>query len=156
MFLYKGIKLIEKCSQFFLMLSYSFSRNRFWPAKANLHFKVRVIMLLAFGTIFPIIDYGYYRDQYYSLGLTMDSLHTVYYFMKLPVCITSILLMHIKSREIITFLNTSLKLTAEFEKLTGRKIYYKVLNWWSYILVIFFLFGGAMYLVSMLNDYGKF
>lgn len=152
----QSIKPVDYYSHIYFMVPYSFSNNTYQATQMNTWFFIRLLSFLTFATCFPIFDYVLYRIEYALLGATLNTLHSMYYFMKLLVFIVVILLPHIMRKGFIDFLNNSIDLDATFEKLIGQKPYYMSLNKRAYFMIACSFLEGGLYSSSLVMDYGKY
>lgn len=151
----QSIKPVDYYSQIYSMVSYSFKNNTYHATKMNTWFFIRLLSFLTFATCFPLFDYVLYRNEYALLGLTLNTLHSMYYFMKLLVFIVAILLPHLMRKGFIDFLNSSIDLDATFEKLIGQKPCYRSLNKCAYFMIACSFLEGGLYFWFLVVD-GKY
>lgn len=153
-----SLKLLQLFCNLFVMCPYSFETNKrtFENKKFTPFFLFQLIIIVVFCVIFPGIDYPYYRNHYVSLGVTVDTLHTIFYFTKQPLCVALILLIHLRRDDINNFLNTSAQLDEKFYKLLRHKTCYRSLKRRADCFILLSFIGGGLYMFGLVVDYSKY
>lgn len=153
-----SLKLLQLFYNLFAMCPYTLETNKrtFEKKKFTPLFLFQLTIIVVFCVIFPGVDYNYYRNHYVSLGVTIDTLHTIFYFTKLPVCVLLILFIHLRCDEINNFLNSSVKLDEKFYILLGHKTCYRTLKRKADCFILLSLIEGGLYTLGLAVDYSKY